>query len=158
MSILGDFRDAIIELLTTDPVFSGSVNTVLGQAVTNALKTNTPLGEIPATLYPCWVLEQGAGNAASISNKDATIHTIGLSMQTFQVRLGLALVWVEQDREAAADQRAALPELLTQLMLRNPQPSGVDGATLTAFTPDGGVNHPAQIWQADIMIDVTIPQ
>lgn len=158
MSTLGNFRDALIALLTTDPTFTAAVNTLLGQTVTSALKTNTPLGEIPATLYPCWVLEQGNGNAAAISNNDTTIQTIGLSMQTFTVSLGLALVWVEQDRERAADQRAALPELLTQLMLRNPMPGGIDGAVLTAFTPDGGVNHPAQIWRADVVGDVTFRQ
>ncbi len=65
------------------------------------------------------------------------------------------LVWKESDPDKAGDARADLPVLLTQLMLRNPQPGGIDGATLTQIQPDRGGNHPTQIWRALIEGDVT---
>lgn len=156
MTALADFRAGLIALLTTDATFKAAVNTLLGQTVSSALKSNIPLSEVPSGLYPCWVVELGDGTAASISNNDQAVQTIGLSQQTFTNDLELALVWIEQDRDKAADARAELPVLLTQLMLRNPMPGGIDGATLTAFQPDRGGNHPVQVWRATISGDLTI--
>lgn len=154
-SPLLDFRNAVAALLTGDATFSAAVNTLLGQTVATVLNTNMPLGEIPSGLYPCWVIELGDGAAAAISNNDTAIQTIGLAQQTFVNDLYLALVWGEQDRDKAADARATLPVLLTQLLLRNPMPGGIDGATVTAFQPDRGGNHPVQIWRATVSGDLT---
>jgi hypothetical protein len=155
MSVLKDFRDAVIELVTTDATFVAAVTALLGVAVLNGIKTNRPLEDIPAGMWPCWVTELGNGTAASISNDGGFIQTLGLSQQTFKNELYLILVWKEKDRELAADARAELPVLLTQLFLRNPQPGGVDGATVIGFEPDRAINHPNQVWRAMIEADMT---
>ena len=150
-----DFRTAIAALLIGDATFSAAVNALLGQTVSTVLNSNMPTTEIPSGMYPCWVVELGDGQSASISNNETVAQTIGLSQQTFTNDLYVVLVWGEQDREKAAQARATLPVLLTQLLLRNPMPGGIDGAAVTAFQPDRGTNHPMQIWRATISGDLT---
>ena len=153
--ILLDFRDAVLTLVTTDATFVAAVTALLGVAVLNGIKTNRPLEEIPAGMWPCWVTELGNGTAASINNDGEFSQTIGLSQQTFKNELYLILVWKEKDRDKAADARAELPVLLTQLFLRNPMPGGVDAATVIAFEPDRAINHPNQVWRAMIEGELT---
>jgi len=159
MTQLRDFRDALLSLLTTEATFIAAVQTALGQAVTSAVKTNRPIGEIPVGMYPCWVLELGDGKAAPAANNSRESQTIGLSSQSHTHETQLALVWMDNDRDAAGNARADLPYYLTQLMLRNPMPGGAcELAVLMDWTPDRAVNHPTQIWRATIESLHTFPR
>lgn len=143
------FTDGMRALLGSDATLAAAVTTLIG-AQPIVLRGNQPLGQIPAGQFPCWFVDQGPGRAAPISEHGDTFITIGSSEQQFESDVLVALVWKENDRERAADQRAQLPALLTQLMLRNPQPGGIVGAWLSDWTPDRAALHPTQLWTATV--------
>lgn len=149
------FADGIAALLATDATFSAAITALLGAAITTVLRSNLPTNQIPAGQYPCFVIEQGDGRAESTSNNDE-YQTIGLAMSSYASDLHVSLIWSDNDRANAASARAQLPTLFAQLLMRNPQPGGIDGAVLSSWMPDRGVNHPTQIWSATITGNYTI--
>jgi hypothetical protein len=144
-----EFANGVRSLLTDDVVFAAGVRDLIG-TTPSVLRGNPPFQQIPAGQWPCWVLEQGDGNAHAVSEEGGSFLTIGAREAQFQSDLMLALVWKNDDREAAADQRAQLPALLAQLMLRNPQPGGVLAAWLEGWKPDRAALHPVQLWTATL--------
>ena|SRR5690242_18094817 len=144
-----DFANALRALLTDDVTFAAGVRDVIGTAPC-VIRGNPSFQQIPAGQWPCWVIEQGDGEANAVSEGGGSFLTIGAREAQFQSDLMLALVWKNDDREAAADQRALLPALLAQLLLRNPQPGGVLAAWLQAWKPDRAALHPVQLWTATI--------
>lgn len=144
------FKVAVATLLATDAQLQADLTAVLGAPVTRVLVTNQPWSQIPSDLYPCWIVEQGDGRAASIVNDGTDSLAIGGGRQDFESTLDIALLWSQPDREAAADVRSALPEILVRLLLRNPQP-GVPQAWLQGWQPDQGINHPRHLWTAEIL-------
>lgn len=146
-----DFFDAMHALLRADVQLNAALASVLQQPVLNVLASNMPVASIPTDMQPCWIIEQGDGITESLSNdtSDGGL-VIGLSQQQFGSDIEIALLWQEQDREAAARQRSLLPTLIAQLMLRNPQPGGIDFAQLTGWEPDRGIHHPQHIWRATL--------
>ena len=77
--------------------------------------------------------------------------------KTFTSTLELALVWKENDRAMARDQRTRLPTLVAQLLMRNPRPGGVD-AWLESWSPDRGGLHPVQVWRATVRGEYITPR
>ncbi|MBR0346033.1 MAG: hypothetical protein IJI03_12325 [Rudaea sp.] len=148
MTVFRDYRDALAALVTTDPVFAAAIAALVGQPVTNVIKTNRPMHEIQFGDYPCWVFEAGDGSSASVTNETSEYQSIGLSLQSSVIDMHVALVWTDQDRNRASDARVDLPFHFTQLMLRNPQPGGCEQAVLSGWQPDKGANHPTQVWYA----------
>jgi hypothetical protein len=152
------FADGLRDLLATDLLFCAAIATLIGLPA-NVRRSNIPLVNLPTSALPCWVVEQGSGTAASISNNAADEGlVIGLSQQQFTSDLHASLVWSESDRDRAADQRADLPTLMTQLLLRNPMPGGIAFAMFAAWQPDQGVNHPLQVWRATLRGEYAIQQ
>lgn len=148
MSAVG-FHGAVAVLLATDVTLQSDLAELLGTSVTRVLAANQSWASIPADSYPCWVIEQGEGRAASITNDGGDSLVIGGGWQSFESDLDIALIWSEPDRERAATQRASLPALLAQLFLRNPMP-GVSQAWLQRWSPDQGINHPRQVWTCSV--------
>lgn len=153
------FAAGITTLLGSDPILVPAIEALLGQPLRDVIVSNVPVSQIPTDQQPCWILEQGDGNAESLSNdtRDDGL-VIGLSESQFGSDLHLSLMWQEHDRGAAANQRAQLPMLLAQLMLRNPQPGGIDFARLTDWEPDRGIHHPQHIWRATLRGQYAIPR
>lgn len=154
-----NFADAIATLLASDAIFQAALTSLLGVSVTRVLRGNRPIREIPSDLWPCFILEQGPGNAGSVTNggDDADGLVIGGHRQGFVSDLEFALLWKNNDREAAFAQRSQLPTLFAQLLLRNPSP-GVALAFLQSWSPDQAVAHPQQILAATIRGEYTIPR
>ena len=153
------FIDGMAELLQGESLFIAALAELLGLPIQRIVKSNVPLGNLPTDSLPCWVLEQGEGMAASINNNgDDEGLVIGLSQQQFVSELHCSLIWSEQDREVAGEQRSDLPTLMTQLMLRNPMPGGIPFAQLREWEPDRGVNHPLQVWRATLRGEYAIPR
>lgn len=153
------FDSAVVTLLKTDAVFLAVVLPLIGATSMHVLEANTPIAAIPAGSYPCWTVEQGDGQAQSISNDgDDEGMTIGHTQQQFSSTLELALVWKENDRARAKSARAQLPALLAQLLLRNPQPGDIAGAWLESWQPDRGGLHPLQVWRCTIRGEYSIPR
>jgi len=150
------FTDALRTLLTTEQPFVAELEALIGTTVVNVLKANTPWAQIAANQLPCFVLEQGDGQASPHANSDASGLTIGLGSQAFASDMDVCVLWNETSREAAADQRAQLPDLFAQLLMRNPQPGDIDGAWLQQWVPDQGVLHPRQCWMARIHAEYMI--
>ena len=148
--------DAVRALLTDEATFAAAIAAVIGQPVTRVLRANTPWEQIGASQLPCFVMEQGDGQVSGWATGDDTGLTIGHRSQAFAYELDICLLWNEQNRDTAADQRAALPDLFGQLFLRNPQPGGCNGAWLKEWTPDQGVRHPLQCWACRIHCEITI--
>ena len=146
------FATAIASLLSTDATFQAALTALLGVTVTRALRSNVPFNQIPSDQWPCFVVEQGPGGAGSISNggDDDDGLVIGSHRAGFNSELDVALLWQQSDRDTAADQRAELPTLFAQLLLRNPSPGGINLAFLQSWVPDQGINHPKQIWTATL--------
>lgn len=144
------FKAAVAQLLATDAQLQADLTALLGAPVTRVLASNQPWSQIPVDLYPCWVVEQGDGRAASIVNDGTDSLAIGGGRQDFESTLDIALLWSQPDREAAATARSALPAILARLLLRNPQP-GVSQAWLQGWQPDQGINHPRHLWTAEIL-------
>ncbi|MGN6234999.1 hypothetical protein [Dyella sp.] len=147
---------AIRALLTDDATFAADIEAAIGQPVARVLRANTPWEQIGASQLPCWVMEQGDGETSSWAGGDETGLVIGHRSQAFAYELDICLLWNEQSRENAADQRAALPGALARLFLRNPQPGGCNAAWLKAWMPDQGVRHPLQCWVARVHCEITL--
>jgi len=158
MTALRDYRDALATLLTTESVFVAAVAALVGQPVVQSLKSNRPIDQIPSGMYPCWVLETGDDRTVTITNDAQQFQTIGLSQQSIVKTMEIALVWMDQDRDNAANARIDLPWHLTQLLLRYPQPGGCEQAMVEECQPDRGANHPSQIWRARISSAHWIPK
>lgn len=152
------YTDAIAALLVNDATFVAAITALLGEPVTRVIRSNTPWANINAADLPCFVIEQADGNASAWGTGAATGLTIGHGQQDFESNLDVCLLWNQQDRETAGDQRAQLPDLFVQLMLRNPQPGGIAGAWLQQWVPDQGVLHPRHCWAARIRAEFTINQ
>lgn len=152
------FTDAMASLLVSDAKLAAELQALLGKPVAQVIRANTPWEQIPRTQLPCWVIEQGDGQASPWGTGDDTGLTIGHRSQCFASELDICLLWDEQSRESAADQRAQLPELLARLLLRNPQPGDVNGAWLQQWQPDQGVRHPLQCWAARIRAEYAIEE
>lgn len=150
------FTDALRALLTGDATFAEDIQALLGKPVARVIRANTPWEQIGAQLLPCFVMEQGDGRASGWGSGDENGLVIGHGSQGFSSELDVCLLWQEPDRDTAADQRAQLPEIFARLLLRNPQPGGVNGAWLQEWTPDQGVRHPMQCWAARIHADYEI--
>ena len=146
----------VATLLADEITFQADIDELLGFPVSNVLTSNRPLAQIPANLFPCFVIEQDDGEASSAETDGDEGLTIGCGEQTFRSRLLVSLVWTDQDNDRAGVARATLPEIFTRLLLRNPQPGGVLGAWLSQWQPDKGVNHPLQIWRATITSHYTV--
>lgn len=144
------FDAAVRALLTGDATFASQVGTLLGGATVGVLESNLPIESIPSSMFPAWVVEQGDGLLAPIVNDGGGGGlVIGLSEQQFSSTLEIALVWKEQDRATARNQRTALPTLVARLLMRNPKPGGAD-AWLESWVPDRGGLHPVQVWRATV--------
>jgi hypothetical protein len=146
-----DFTDGVHDLLAGgDAQFAGDIQQLLGVPVTRVLRANTPWAQIGANLLPCFVMEQAPGHASGWGTGEESGLVIGHSSQGFESELDVCVLWQQQDREVAADQRAQLPEIFVRLFLRNPQPGGINGAWVQEWMPDQGVSHPTQCWAARI--------
>ena len=145
------FANGIRDLLDSDQAFADGITGVIGTAP-QVLRGNPPIQSIaiPGGSWPCWVVEQGDGVAHAVSEAGGAFLTIGASEAQFQSDVLLALVWKNDDREAAAVQRSRLPALLAQLLLRNPQPGGILAAWLQDWKPDRAALHPVQLFIATI--------
>ncbi|MDR3389926.1 MAG: hypothetical protein P4L92_23055 [Rudaea sp.] len=155
MSDANDFASGIAALLTGDATFVAAIAALLGAPVTTVLRGNIPVSQIPAGSYPCFVVEQGDGKAAPTANTMDS-QTIGLAMSSFESDVLVSLIWTDQNPATAAITRGKLPTPFAQLLMRNPQPGGIDGAWLGEWQPDRGVNHPTQIWRGVIAGNYTI--
>lgn len=152
------FTDALRALLTSDPTFAGELQALIGVPVSTVLRANTPWASIGANQLPCFVMEQAPGHASQWAGSDDSGLTIGHASQAFASELDVCVLWNETSRDAAADQRAQLPDLFARLLLRNPQPGGASGAWLQEWVPDQGVMHPRQCWVARIHAEYTIEE
>lgn len=152
------FTDAVRDLLTADATFVAEVAACLGAPVSNVLRANTPWAAITAQQLPCYVMEQGDGQASNWSGGDDSGLTIGHQQQAFASELDVCLLWNEPSRDNAADQRAQLPAIFARLLMRNPQPGGVSGAWLQQWVPDQGVMHPRQCWVARLHVEFVIEE
>lgn len=150
------FTDAIAVLLTTDAAFMADITALIGEPVSKVIRSNTPWAQIGAAQLPCFVIEQGNGSASPWGTGEASGLSIGHTEQQFESELDVCLLWNQQDRETAGDQRAQLPEIFARLMLRNPQPGGIAGAWLQQWVPDQGVLHPRHCWAARLHAEYTI--
>jgi hypothetical protein len=150
-----EFADAIAALITSDATFVAALTALLGVAVSTVFRANQPIAAMPANALPCFVIEQGDGKTAPTTNSQ-DFQTIGLAMTSYASDLFVTLLWSDQDRDNAANARTQLPVLFAQLLMRNPQPGGIDGAVLAEWMPDRGINHPTQIWRAVIAGNYTI--
>lgn len=153
------FSDGVRALLAGgDAAFTADIEALLGTPVARVLRANTPWEQIGANQLPCFVMEQGDGRASGWGTGDDNGLVIGHSSQGFESELDVCLLWHQQDRELAADQRAQLPEIFARLLLRNPQPGGINGAWLQEWMPDQGVRHPLQCWACRIRGNYEIPR
>lgn len=141
------FANGVIALLQGDAIFQAEIEALIGEPVVRVLKSNQPVASIPNDQLPCFVIEQGDGGAASLSNEgsDTDGLVIGGYRQGFESQVDIALVWRNTDRDAAFDQRGTLPVLFVQLFLRNPQPGGIAHARVQTWAPDQSLNHPRHV-------------
>lgn len=151
------FDAAVVALLKADTALLALVLPLIGATSIHVLEANKPIQSITAGSFPCWAVEQGDGQAQSISNAgDDEGMTIGHAQQQFSSSLELALVWKENDPAKAKAARAQLPAAVAQLLLRNPQPGGIAGAWLESWQPDRGGLHPLHVWRCVIRGEYSI--
>ncbi len=116
-------------------------------APTKVLKGFRPLASLGQENYPCWVLESG--------DDQLTEEAIGSQRQIYESEILLSLVWHQQDRDTAVDQRDALLPALVRLLLRNPVLSSC-GMRVDARGNDRNANHPTHVATFRLLADVTI--
>lgn len=151
------FADGVAAALTDDALFAAELSQLIpGQW--SVLRANRPIAQIPRHMMPCWIMDQGSGATRSLSSEGEQFLTIGNYSQDFESSLGLTALWIEQDRDTAARQRAELPRLVAQLMLRHPNPGGIHGAWLEGWDTDAGTRHPDQLWIATLIGQYRVEQ
>jgi len=153
------FDAGVVALIQSDATFVNGVLALIGSASYFVLEANTPIALIPAGEFPCFVIEQGDGQGRSISNDGSDGGmVIGAGEQQFASTIDGALIWKDLDKARAKTARATLPTLVTQLLLRNPQPGGIAGAWLEAWQPDRAANHPLHIWRFTLRGEYSVPR
>lgn len=146
-------KAAVIELLLNDAEFIADMAALSLQtsgpdaAPDEVLKGFRPFAAIGQEHYPCWVIESGD----DVSIEEA----IGSCHQTFETELLLAIVWHQQFREIAVDQRDGLLPALVRLFLRNPAPADC-GIRVDARGNDRSANHPTHVATFRLVAEVTI--
>ena len=116
-------------------------------APTKVVKGFRPLQLLGQENYPCWVLESG--------DDQLTEEAVGSQRQIYESEILLSLVWHQQNRETAVDQRDALLPALVGLLLRNPVLSDC-GMRVDARGNDRNANHPTHVVTFRLLADVTI--
>jgi len=82
---------------------------------------------------------------------------VGNYSQTAQAEMLLAVVWHEDDPARAFAQRLALPDLMAKAVMSDHVLAGaVDGAWLSKWESDKGVNHPRHVVRFTISGEFTI--
>lgn len=146
-------KAALAALLTSDAEFVAEI-AALGLPSNGALAAPTKVLKgfrspqaIGQENYPCWLLESG--------DDQLTEEAIGSQRQIYESELLLGLVWHQQARETAIDQRDALLPALVRLLLRNPVLADC-GMRVDARGNDRGANHPLHIVTFRLLADVTL--
>ncbi|NMW23476.1 hypothetical protein HFP05_03395, partial [Rhodanobacter denitrificans] len=75
------FTDATRALLTTEQPFVAELEACIGATVSTVLRANTPWASIGANQLPCFVMEQGDGQASNWASGDDSGLTIGHASQ-----------------------------------------------------------------------------
>lgn len=143
---------AIATLLTTDPGLVAALSALNlgsggGPAVPKVLKSMRPLRSIGQEHFPCWVQEVG--------DIQTSARAIGSCHQEAQREILLALIWHQQDPNAAFDQMAALWDVVVALFLRTPSPDGEATVHVDALVTDRYANHPTHIAVFRLLADTT---
>ena len=99
------FTDALASLLVNDATLAAALQALLGKPVTQLIRSNVPWEQIPRQQLPCWVIEQGDGQAAPWGTGDDTGLVIGHRSQCFTGELDICLLWDEASRDNAASIR-----------------------------------------------------
>lgn len=147
-------KAAVITLLKTEAPFVAAMAALAlatdgsPTAPSKVLKGFRPFASIGQENYPCWVIESG--------DDDSIDESVGSCHQTFETEILLALVWHQQARDTAVDQRDALLQHLVQLFLRNPCPGGIAGIRVDARGNDRNANHPTHVATFRLLADVDI--
>lgn len=146
-------KAAVIDLLLTDAEFLADMAALSLQtsgpdaAPDEVFKGFRPIASLGQEHYPCWVIESGDDQSVE--------EAIGSCHQGFETELLLALVWHQQDRDTAVDQRDGLLPALVHLFLRNPAPADC-GIRVDARGNDRSANHPTHIATFRLLADVVI--
>lgn len=162
--MIGVWHDAIKLLLSTEATFTAAIAALgLGSAGENSVPqitvSNRELQSFPVDSFPSWVMVPGDGEAQSISNGGGEFLSVGGGEQTFRVELETALIWHQQDFEAAYVQRRDLPVLLAQLLMRNQGViGGAEACWLERWQNDRSARHPVQVANFTIAADFIIPR
>jgi hypothetical protein len=146
-------KDAIAALLLTEAEFLADLQAIglqttgAAAAPAEVLKGFRPIVSIGQEHYPCWLMESGDDQLSQ--------ESIGSLCTQYETEILLGLVWHQQDRDTAVDQRDALLPALVRLFLRNPAPAGC-GIRVDARGNDRAANHPTHIVTYRLLADVDV--
>lgn len=155
---------ALAHLLATEPEFVAEIRTLglgshLDKLVPQVILGNRRFEQLPSSDMPAWVLDAGDADAADAAGGfgDPAGMVIGTSQQSWNVDIELALVWHQQDYDAAVRQRLGLLPALVRLLLRNPDLGGTCGlAMVTRAINDRAGRHPTHAAAFAITASTTI--
>lgn len=144
---LGALADGLAAVLTADADLAAWAQ-ARGQPWT-VLLGNVPVAQVAQSQRPALVIELG--------DADTDPALLGAAGARVQQDFLLSLLWTEQDRGQAFEQRIALPERLLQALLRAPDLNGeAEEARLEGWSSDRGANHPTQILRAVVTCELLI--
>jgi hypothetical protein len=136
-------KDAIAALLLTEAEFLADLQAIglqttgAAAAPAEVLKGFRPIVSIGQEHYPCWLMESGDDQLSQ--------ESIGSLCTQYETEILLGLVWHQQDRDTAVDQRDALLPALVRLFLR-----------VDARGNDRAANHPTHIVTFRLLADVDV--
>lgn len=144
--------EALADLMQSDPEFVADMRAAQlglhGEAtVPGVIVGNRPFEQLGQEHYPCWIFDAGDGEALTDSPMgDGSFGmVIGTSQQDWSSDIELALVWHQQDRATAVEQREAVRLALVRLLLRNPGVGGAGLAYVARVINDRNGRHPTHL-------------
>lgn len=144
-------HDALAALLVADATFIAALQALNLKfdgtaAVPVVLSGNQPFTSIGQEKFPCWVMEAGDEDGASVTDDGGGGGlTVGSFQQSFECEILLALVWHQQTPATAFSQCGQLMAPMVSLLLRNTDIGGAINCWVKRLDNDRQANHPTHV-------------
>ncbi len=149
--------DSILTNAMVASLASGGVGMVRAASVIRGNRPLVEIAQVHQSRLPVWVIEPGEAREADITQEGGgEPQTIGSHSQGYEIEMLVALVWVQQDTEAAHTQRLRLLDLFPKWALRHASMAGASGIFCRELLPDQGATHPNQTFRAGLRADMNI--
>ena len=143
---LAAVADKLLAVLVADAGMSAWADAYFARPI-STIKGNKPVALVAPDTLPVIVCELGDGTSEA--------ETLGGDIDITEAQFELAMLWQEQDTEAAFAQRAELATHFIKAVMRDATLGGACAAAhIERWSSDRGANHPNQLLRATVRVEL----